>query len=63
MPTVSIVAPKDGTYDVYSSTGTLLFSGSFVEGTTPITLPSVNGIYFIRTHVGEQHETHKAVIF
>ena len=64
MPRIHIEAPKDGTYEVYGSTGTLLFSGNFTEGETEVTLPAINGIYFIRTMAqGAEPETHKVIIY
>ena len=64
MPRIHIEAPKDGTYEVYSSTGTLLFTGNFTEGETEVTLPAINGIYFIRTMAqGAEPETHKVIIY
>ena len=48
---------------IYSFTGTMLKKGVLSEGTTQVTLPSVNGIYFIRTTYGEQSQTHKIVIY
>lgn len=64
MPRIHIEAPKDGTYEVYCSTGTLLFSGNFTEGETEVTLPAINGIYFIRTMAqGAEPETHKVIIY
>ena len=64
MPRIHIEAPKDGTYEVYGSTGTLLFSGNFTEGETEVTLPAINGIYFIRTMAqGAEPKTHKVIIY
>ena len=64
MPRIHIEAPKDGTYEVYCSTGTLLFTGNFTEGETEVTLPAINGIYFIRTTAqGAEPETHKVIIY
>ena len=64
MPNIHIEAPKDGTYEVYGSTGTLLFTGTFNEGETLVTLPAVSGIYFIRTTAqGAEPETHKVIIY
>ena len=64
MPRIHIEAPKDGTYEVYGSTGTLLFTGNFTEGETEVTLPAINGIYFIRTMAqGAEPETHKVIIY
>ena len=64
MPRIHIESPKDGMYEVYGSTGTLLFSGNFSEGETMVTLPAINGIYFIRTMAqGAEPETHKVIIY
>ena len=63
MPRIHIESPMEGTFEVYGSTGTLLFSGHFDEGDTQVTLPAINGIYFIRTSVGNDTETHKVIIY
>ena len=63
MPTVTIEAPKNGKYEVYSSTGLLIGSGQLTEGKTSVTLPSINGIYFIRTHQGNEVTAHKVILY
>jgi hypothetical protein len=63
MPVITIDAPTDGLYDVYTSTGILLFSGKFDEGKTNVTLPAVNGIYFVLTHSNDKTDTHKVIVF
>ena len=63
MPHIHIESPMEGSFEVYGSTGTLLFSGHFDEGDTQVTLPAINGIYFIRTSVGNDTETHKVIIY
>mgnify|MGYP006344753625 FL=1 len=37
-------------------------SGEFGEGETLVTLPSVSGIYIIRTTQGSETETHKVIL-
>ena len=62
-PNVTISAPLEGQFEVYSSTGLLIMSGEFGEGETLVTLPSVSGIYFIRTtQQGSETETHKVIL-
>ena len=63
MPNITVEAPKEGRYDIYSSTGLLLQSGTLDEGKTILTLPAVNGIYFIRTFQGRDAETHKVILY
>ena len=63
MPTITVEAPQEGTYDVYSSTGLLLESGKLEEGKTTVTLPAINGIYFIRTYQGRDAESHKVILY
>ena len=63
-PIVAIESTVEGSYEVYSSTGMLIGSGTFTEGSTPINLPAVSGIYFIRTTHGTNNAaTHKAIIY
>ena len=62
-PVIGIEAVQEGTYEVYSSTGTLITTGTFAEGNTAVTLPAVCGIYLIRLVQGEHAITHKAVIY
>lgn len=63
MPVITIKAPQGGQFAIYSSTGSLLSEGQLDEGSTQITLPSVCGIYFIRTNQGKQAETHKVLLY
>ena len=63
MPNITVEAPQEGRYDIYSSTGLLLQSGTLDEGKTIVTLPAVNGIYFIRTFQGRDAETHKVILY
>ena len=58
-----VTAPKDGLYEVYSATGTLLLKGTLLAGETELTLPATSGIYFIRTRQGDETATHKVLIF
>ena len=62
-PVITIKAPQGGQFAIYSSTGSLLSEGQLDEGSTQITLPSVCGIYFIRTNQGKQAETHKVLLY
>ena len=61
-PNVTISAPLEGQFEVYSSTGMIIMTGEFGEGETIVTLPSVSGIYFIRTTQGTETETHKVIL-
>ena len=63
MPNITVEAPQEGRYDIYSSTGLLLQSGTLDEGKTILTLPAVNGIYFVRTFQGRDAETHKVILY
>lgn len=63
MPVVNVTAMYGGMYEIYSFTGMMLEKGVLSEGTTQVTLPSVNGIYFIRTTYGEQSQTDKILIY
>ena len=63
MPCIHIEAPKEGVYEVYGSTGILLFDGHFDEGDNQVTLPAINGVYFIHTHQGNDVDTHKVLIY
>ncbi len=63
MPVVTIEALKQGEYEIYSATGTLISNGLFVEGETKVTLPLVCGIYFIRTHLDNKTSSHKVLIY
>ena len=62
-PIVTITATFDGEYEVYGATGVLIQRGAFEQGDTQLTLPAVNGIYFIRTHQGDDAQTHKVLIY
>lgn len=62
-PVVTITATEGGTYEVYTATGTLVHCDTFKQGDTPVTLPAINGIYFIRTHLGNKADTHKVLIY
>ena len=62
-PMVTIEAPQDGTYEIYSSTGMLIGSGIMSEGKTTLTLPATSGVYFIRTKRSNQAESHKVLIY
>ena len=61
-PNITISAPLEGQFEVYSSTGMIIMTGEFSEGETIVTLPSVSGIYFIRTTQGTETETHKVIL-
>ena len=63
MPVVTIEALEQGEYEVYSSTGSLISTGIFVEGETKVTLPLVSGVYFIRTKQGDEGSSHKVLIY
>ena len=63
MPTITVEAPQEGKYEVYSSTGLLIESGRLEEGKTSVTLPAINGIYFIRTFQGRDAESHKVILY
>ncbi len=64
MPAITIEAPMDGHYAIYSSTGSLISTGKMTEGTNQVTLPSVCGMYFIRTtRQGKDTETHKVLLY
>ena len=62
-PVFKVTTPKDGLYEVYSATGTLLLKGTLQAGETELTLPATSGIYFIRTRQGDETATHKVLIF
>ncbi len=63
MPIVNVDAPHGGQYAIYSFTGMLIGNGELEEGIMQLTLPEVNGIYFIRTMYGEQSQTDKILIY
>ena len=62
-PDITIEARKEGMFEIYSSTGLMIDSGTFSEGQTSVAMPSVSGIYFIRTHVGRDTQSHKVLIY
>ncbi len=62
-PIFKVTAPKDGRYEVYSATGTIIQKGTLHAGETELTLPSTSGIYFIRTQQGDESASHKVLIF
>ena len=62
-PIVIIQAPEEGNYFIFSSTGMFISSGKFEQGETQVTLPSVCGIYLIRTTQGKDVETHKVLLY
>ncbi|MBR6017779.1 MAG: hypothetical protein IK073_04095 [Paludibacteraceae bacterium] len=64
MPVVTIQSEQSGQYSVYSSTGTLIETGTFEPGEQQLTLPAVNGLWLIRTQTeSEPGETHKVVVY
>jgi hypothetical protein len=63
MPVITIEAPKAGRYEIFSATGLMIGGGTFEEGKNAVTLPAINGIYFIRTFQGEEVESHKVVLY
>ncbi len=63
MPVVTIDALIQGEYELYSSTGKFISTGTFEEGETKVTLPLVCGIYFIRARQGEKVSSHKVLIY
>ena len=63
MPVITVEAPQKGEYEIFSSTGLLIGSGRLEEGKTTLTLPAINGIYFIRTHQGREVESHKVILY
>ncbi len=62
-PHITIEAPEGGQYAIYSSTGTLITNGTLDAGATRVTLPGINGIYFIRTSVKGETMTHKVMLY
>ena len=62
-PIFKVTAPKDGRYEVYSATGTIIQKGTLHAGETELTLPSTSGIYFIRVKQGDECSSHKVLIF
>jgi len=63
MPQVTIDAQRTGSFAVWSSTGMLITTGSFEQGKTTVTLPSMSGMYFIRTIQGDDAQTHKVLLY
>jgi len=62
-PVVTVEAPREGTYEIFTSTGMLLMTGSLTEGATMVTLPATSGIYFIRAHQGNDVSSHKVLLY
>lgn len=62
-PNITIAAPQGGRFAIYSSTGMLIKSGDLNTGDTQVTLPGINGIYFIRTAYGDETKTHKVMLY
>ena len=63
-PVVTIEAPQDGEFDIFSTTGMHISGGKISEGKTQVTLPAVRGIYFIRTTQGkEKPQVHKVILY
>lgn len=62
-PMVTIDAPNEGRYEVFTSTGLLVTSGTLEEGKTQVTLPGNSGIYFIRTTQSNEISSHKVLIY
>ena len=58
-PIITIESTLEANYEVYNTTGLLIESGKVTEGKTSLTLPSVCGMYFIRT----ENKTHKVLIY
>jgi len=63
MPVITIESTQGGEYAIYSLTGMMIEGGKLNEGTMQVTLPSVNGIYFIRTKLHEESQIHKVLIY
>lgn len=62
-PIVTIEAPQEGQYAIYSTTGMFIGNGPVEEGKTTVTLPAVSGIYFIRVTQGKETSSHKVVVY
>lgn len=60
---VTIEAPQSGEYAVYSSMGESVGHGTFEQGQTQVTLPSINGIYIFRLKQGDKIESHKVIVY
>lgn len=63
LPIVTIEAANEGQYEIYSSTGTLIGHGQLGTEPLQVSLPSVSGMYFIRTKFGKDSKTHKVLIY
>lgn len=62
-PMITVDAQQGGSYEVYSSTGMLVTDGKLANGQTQVQLPSVSGIYFIRTTHNDEIQTHKVLLY
>ena len=62
-PRITIEAPQEGKYAIYSSMGTYISGGKLEEGIQQVVLPSTSGIYFIRTTQDKEETTHKIVLY
>ena len=62
-PRITIEAPQDGEYAIYSSMGTYISGGKLEEGAQQVVLPTASGIYFIRTKQDKKESTHKVVLY
>ena len=62
-PHITIESPDGGKYAIYSSTGLLIKDGQLGDGANPVTLPGINGMYFILTTHGNESMTHKVLIY
>ena len=62
-PIVTIEAPQEGQFTIYSTTGMFIGNGPVEEGKTTVTLPAVSGIYFIRVTQGKETSSHKVVVY
>ena len=62
-PYITIDAEVEGVYEIYSSAGNFVSRGSFEQGQTTVTLPTISGLYIIRTHVNNETMTHKVILY
>lgn len=62
-PAITIEAPQGGEYEVYSFTGMQIEHGQLGTEPQQIMLPTVSGIYFIRTKHGQDSQTHKVLLY
>ena len=62
-PYITIDAEVEGVYEIYSSAGNFVSRGSFEQGKTTVTLPTISGLYIIRTHVDNETMTHKVILY